>query len=131
MTQQQMELPAPSLQDEVTRLTRVLESERSYRLQMEKDLQKLRRAHWAYKAIDDLYKSLKRDAEYDAQSPIDDHYRDVLAVLEVIASDETACTCHVRDWHGDGHDTQCPIRVATDAHPLLRQARDRAKAGAA
>jgi len=131
MTQEQMEFAGPIPQEEIARLTKSLESERSYRKQIEKDFQKLRRTHWAYKAIDDLYKSLKRAAEYDAQAPIDEDYRELLAVLEVIASDETACTCHVRSWHGAGHDTQCPIRIATDAHPLLRQDRERVEAGAA
>src|ERR1700685_3859805 len=131
MTQEQMAFAEPSPQDEVARLTRELESERSYRKQIEKDMQKFRHTHWVYKAIDDVYKSLKLAAEYDAQDPIDEHYREVLAVLEAIATDGTACTCHVRGWHGEWHDTQCPIRVATDAHPLLRQARERAKEGAA
>jgi hypothetical protein len=96
-----------------------------------KDSQKQRRTHWAYKAIDDLYKSLKRDAEHDAQAPIDEHYRDVLDVLGVIASSESSCTCRLRDWYGKGHDTQCPIRIATEAHPSLDVHRLLAKAGAA
>jgi hypothetical protein len=115
MTQEQMEFAAPSPQDEIARLTRELESERSYRKQIEKDLQKFRRTHWAYKAIDDIYKSLKRDAENDAQEPFDEHFRECLYGLQGIAANPDNCTCKARGWHGEGHDCECPIRIATDA----------------
>lgn len=125
-----LDLAAPPLQEQIAKLTRELEAERSYRRQLEKDSQKLRRTHWAYKSIDDLYKAIKRDAEYDAQAPIDEHYRDVLAILATIASSESSCTCHLRNWQGEGHDIQCPIRIATEAHPSLYAHRLLAKAGA-
>lgn len=115
MTQQQMELPSPSLQEEVARLTRELQSEHSYRRQIEKDLQKFRRAHWVYKAIDDLYKSLKRDAENDAQDPFDEHFRECFFALQAIAANQDNCTCKERGWHGEGHDSQCPIQIANEA----------------
>jgi len=83
-----------------------------------------------YKHLDGIYTSLRQAGEAVAQDPIDEDYRELLGVLEAIASDPAACTCHVRSWHGEGHDTQCPIRIATDAHPILRQARERMKAGA-
>jgi len=92
-----LDLAEPNLREQIAKLTKDLESERSYRNQLEKDLQKQRRAHWAYKAIDDLYKSIRRDAEYDAQAPIDEHYRHLLAVLEAIASNESNCTCQTRE----------------------------------
>jgi len=40
------------------------------------------------------------------------------AALQAIASDEEACTCASRSWYGKGHDTQCPIRLATDVLAL-------------
>jgi hypothetical protein len=110
-----LDLGAPTLEEQIARLTRELESERSYRKQLEKDLQKLRRTHWAYKTIDDLYKSLKRDAENDAQAPFDDHFRECFYGLQAIAADPEACTCKSRGWHGDGHDSQCPIQIADEA----------------
>jgi hypothetical protein len=123
--------PEPSLQEQVGRLAAELKHERVLRRELEKQLRNLHAKTWAYKGIDDVYKSLKQAAEYDAQAPIDEHYRDVLGVLDAIASDETACSCHARSWRGEGHDTQCPIRIATDTHPILRQARERAKEGVA
>ena len=30
--------------------------------------------------------------------------------------DDTVCTCHERSWYGAYHDTQCPLRIAADAH---------------
>jgi hypothetical protein len=123
--------PDPSLQDQVSRLTAELERERVAHKETRKARGKMRHKLLTYERLNGIYISLKQAAEHAAQAPIDDHYRDVLDVLETIALDETACSCHVRSWHGEGHDTQCPVRIATDAHPLLRQARERAKAGAA
>jgi hypothetical protein len=39
----------------------------------------------------------------------------LLDALQAIARDEHACTCHVRSWYGQGHDTQCPVRIAGDS----------------
>jgi len=114
-TQAALDLSEPTLQDQIAKLTKKLESERSYRTQLEKDLQKFRRIHWAYKAIDDLYKSLKRDAENDAQDPFDEHFRECLYGLQAIAAEPGNCTCKARGWHGEGHDGECPIRIANDA----------------
>jgi hypothetical protein len=110
-----LDLAAPPLQEQIAKLTRELESERSYRRQLEKDSQKLRRTHWAYTAIDDLYKAIKRDAENDAQDPFDEHFRECFYGLQAIAGQPEACTCNARGWHGDGHDSQCPIRIAQEA----------------
>jgi hypothetical protein len=35
--------------------------------------------------------------------------------LLTIAGDKESCTCHTRSWYGNHHDTQCPIRIASDA----------------
>lgn len=110
-----LDLAAPTLQEQIARLTRELESERFYRRQIEKDSQKLRRAHWVYKTIDDLYKSLKRDAENNAQAPFDEHFRECLYGLQAIAANPDNCTCHARGWHGEDHDGECPIKIANDA----------------
>jgi hypothetical protein len=115
VVQTALELDTPTLQEQIGRLTKELESERSYRKQLEKDLQKLRRTHWEYKAIDDLYKSLKRHAETDAQEPFDEHFRECLYGLQAIAAEPSNCTCKARGWRGEGHDGECPIRIANDA----------------
>ena len=39
----------------------------------------------------------------------------LLDALQAIAHDEDACTCHQRSWYGEGHDTQCPLRIAADS----------------
>jgi hypothetical protein len=114
-TQAALDLASPSLQEQIAKLTKELESERSYRKQIEKDMQKLRRMNWAYKAIDDLYKSLKRDAESAAQDPFDEHFRECLYGLQAIAAEPGNCTCKARGWYGEGHDGECPIRIANDA----------------
>jgi hypothetical protein len=106
---------APRLKAEVERLTKELEEERGYRKLVERDMQKLRRKSYAYKTIDDLYNALKRHAENDAQESFDEHFRDCLYGLQAIAADREACNCMARGWHGDGHDTKCPIAVATTA----------------
>jgi hypothetical protein len=106
---------AEQMKVEIDRLTKELSSQRSYTKYIEKEAHKQHRQFWAYKTIDDLYKSLKRDAESDAQEPFDDHYRECLYALYAIANDPASCTCQARGWHGEGHDSQCPIRIATDA----------------
>lgn len=110
---------ASHLQAQIADLTKKLEMERSYRKEMERDARWARRELINYKSLRNIYISLKQAAEAEAQQPIDEHYRATLAILEAIASDESACTCNFRGWHGEGHDTQCPIRLATDGHPLL------------
>jgi hypothetical protein len=112
---------ALQMKAEIARLTRELQSEVAYRKECERAARDARRDLVNYTQLSSIYASIKAAAEADAQAPIDEDYRGVLGVLESIASDENACTCHVRGWHGEGHDTQCPIRIATDAHPLLKQ----------
>jgi hypothetical protein len=29
---------------------------------------------------------------------------------------DMVCTCRARSWYGGYHDTQCPLRIAADAH---------------
>jgi hypothetical protein len=123
--------PTPSLQEQVLSLTQELERERAAHKEAKAEWLKMRRQLHGYQHLNSLYISLKADAEAQAQAPIDQHYREALGVLEAIASDETACSCHARSWHGEGHDTRCPIRIATDAHPLLKADAELAKAGAA
>ena len=112
---------APHMKAEIARLTRELQSETAYRKECERAARAARRDLGNYRHLQSIYLSIKTAAEADAQAPIDDDYRGVLGALESIVSDPNACTCHVRSWHGEGHDTQCPIRIATDAHPLIRQ----------
>lgn len=119
---------APRMQSEVARLTRELQSETAYRKECERVARNAHRDLCNYRHLESLFSSIKSAAEAKAQAPVDDEYRQVLAVLETIASDKNACTCHFRSWHGEGHDTQCPVRVATDAHPLLKQKRQGAAA---
>jgi len=109
------------MKDEIARLTRVLQSESSYRKECERAARDARRDLGNYRQLSSIYASIKTAAEAAAQAPIDDEYRSVLAVLETIAFDPNACTCHVRSWHGEGHDTQGPVRIATGSHPLLKQ----------
>ena len=110
-----LDLAASTLRQQIARLARELESERSYRRRIEKDMRELRRAYWAYKGIGDVYTSLTRDVESDAQDPFDEHFRECFHGLRAIAGRPEACTCQAPDWRGEGHDGECPIRIATDA----------------
>jgi hypothetical protein len=40
----------------------------------------------------------------------------VMFEAEFCDEDETVCTCRERSWYGAYHDTQCPLRIAADAH---------------
>src|ERR1700761_1299900 len=93
-----------SFPEQISRLTAELEQERKWRLEMEFRWREADKKLCAYRNLDAIYSSLKMDAERAAQAPIDNHYRQALDVLYAIASDRSACTCHVRSWHGEGHD---------------------------
>jgi hypothetical protein len=51
----------------------------------------------------------KANARLIATTPL------LLETLRTIAGDKEICTCHTRSWYGGHHDTQCPIRIASDA----------------
>jgi hypothetical protein len=40
----------------------------------------------------------------------------VMFEAEFPDNDESVCTCRQRSWYGAYHDTQCPLRIAADAH---------------
>jgi hypothetical protein len=119
MQEDRIETHDGDLQAEIIRITKELKLERTYRKELEKRMRRAVLEAENYKRLGNIYRSIKQAAETEAQEPIDDHYRSVLAVLAIIASDPTSCTCQLRN--SQHHDTQCPIRIATDAHPILKQ----------
>jgi hypothetical protein len=73
---------------------------------------------WAEEAL----RGTGRDPDYEERIDEWKAIRPLLAAaprmrdaLQQIANDSEACTCSTRGWHGEGHDTQCPVRIAAHA----------------